>query len=221
MQTRKFFGYHKSYIKNLFSQIIRINICRLIGSIIKNNVQITKGTRVYPSNYIGQNSKLLENVTLSEGVHIGNNCSISNIKIGENSFIDSWVVCTGCGDGIIILGKESYVGIANILDWSDNITIGDYVHIAGSSTGLWTHSSYKMCLNCIPINNKSEEYRPKAPIIIESNVYIGGNCTIYPGITVGHHSIVAPNSAVTKDVPPFTMVGGVPARKIKDLNNNQ
>jgi acetyltransferase-like isoleucine patch superfamily enzyme len=75
-----------------------------------------------------------------------------------------------------------------------------------------------MCLNEIPLENKSQKYRPTKPIIIESNVYIGGNCSIYPGITIGQHSIVAPNSAVTKNVSPYTMVGGVPAKFIKKIN---
>jgi len=48
-------------------------------------------------------------------------------------------------------------------------------------------------------------------------VYINGNCTIYPGVTIHHHSVIAPNSAVTKDIPPYTLVGGVPAAKIKKI----
>jgi acetyltransferase-like isoleucine patch superfamily enzyme len=80
------------------------------------------------------------------------------------------------------------------------------------------HTSAPMCLNGIPLENKSLKYRPTNPIIIESNVYIGGNCTIYPGIKISHHSIITPNSAVTKDVEPYTMVGGVPAKVIKLLN---
>jgi len=101
------------------------------------------------------------------------------------------------------------------LDNSDNIQIGNFVHIAGPTTALWTHSSAKMCMNSIPLNKATEKYRPTAPIKIEDNVYIGGNCTIYPGVKIGHHSIVAPNSSVTKDIPPYSMFGGVPAKFIK------
>jgi acetyltransferase-like isoleucine patch superfamily enzyme len=74
-----------------------------------------------------------------------------------------------------------------------------------------------MCLNGVDLGNKNNEHRPTSFIIIENNVYVGGNCTIYPGITIHHHSVIAPNSAVTKDVPPYTMVGGVPARFIKSI----
>ena len=63
-------------------------------------------------------------------------------------------------------------------------------------------------MNSIPLNDKGRDpFRPTSPILIENNVYIGGNCTIYPGVTIGHHSIVAPNSAVTINILPYTLVG--------------
>lgn len=75
-----------------------------------------------------------------------------------------------------------------------------------------------MCLNNIPLSRMyDKKYRPTSPMKIEDNVYIGGNCTIYPGVTIHHHSVVAPNSAVTKDVASYTMVGGVPAKCIKRI----
>lgn len=156
-------------------------------------------------------------VALGNNVKIGSKAILEKIQIDDFTSIDN-IICTGYGNGQIKVGKQCYIGINNILDWSNNITIGDFVHIAGPSTGLFTHTSAPMCLNGIPLAQKEETYRPTAPIVIESNVYVGGNCTIYPGITIGHHSVVAPNSAVTKDVNPYTMVGGVPARKIKELH---
>jgi acetyltransferase-like isoleucine patch superfamily enzyme len=167
---------------------------------------------------IGSDVAIGKNVILGNGVKIGSSVILGNLEIGDNSFIEGRVIVTGHGTGKIKIGKECYIGIYNILDWSNDITIGDYVHIAGPSTGIWTHSSAKMCLNSIPLNKKTEEFRPTAPIIIESNVYIGGNCTIYPGVTIGHHSIIAPNSAVTKNVESYSLFGGVPAKKIKDLS---
>lgn len=58
----------------------------------------------------------------------------------------------------------------------------------------------------------------KAPVRIEDDVWIGANCTILPGVAVGEGSIVAAGSVVTRDVPPFTYVGGVPAKVIKERN---
>lgn len=56
----------------------------------------------------------------------------------------------------------------------------------------------------------------KAPVEIGDDVWIGANCTILPGVVVGEGSIVAAGSVVTRDVPPFTYVGGVPAKVIKE-----
>lgn len=56
-----------------------------------------------------------------------------------------------------------------------------------------------------------------APTIIRKNVWVGISVTILPGVEIGEGAIVAAGSVVTKNVPPHTLVGGVPARHIKDL----
>lgn len=211
-----FLGYQKQLVKKTISQWYYINRLRF-------KIRIAEDCFISSDFIFGQNVKIGVgvqiggDVILGNNVIIGSNASISRIKVGNNSHIERGVVITGNGDGTIVIGEQSYIGINNILDWSGNITIGDYVHIAGPSTGLWTHSSAKQALNGLPLNDKDPEYRPIASITIESNVYIGGNCTIYPGVTIGHHSIVAPNSAVAKDVMPYTLVGGTPAVKIKSI----
>jgi acetyltransferase-like isoleucine patch superfamily enzyme len=213
---KKLLGFYKSRIKDFFIQsYIRLKL-RLKGH------KIGKGAAFYSAELNGiceirDHATIGPKVVLAGNNIIGSNAKLSNISIGENTHVEGGVICTGYGNGAILIGKESYIGINNVIDWSDNITIGDFVQIAGPSTALWTHTGASMCINGVPLSNKSKHFRPTAPIQIESNVYIGCNCTIYPGITIRHHSIIAPNSAVTKDVPPFTMVGGVPARKIKEI----
>ncbi len=167
---------------------------------------------------IKRNAIIGNSVIIKDNVIIGRNAVLQRIKVGKNSHIEGGVIITGNGKGSITIGEESYIGVYNVLDFSDNITIGNFVHVAGPSTGLWTHTSAEMCLNNIPLKDKDEKYRPTAPIIIEDNVYIGCNCTIYPGVTIHHHAIIAPNSAVSKDVPSYTLYGGVPARFIKKIN---
>lgn len=180
-------------------------------------VQIGDSTRIMSGVNIHRDALIGDHVVLGNGVFIGKCASIRRTVIGDNSTIERHVFFTGVGAGKILIGKESYIGVNNILDWSDNITIGDYVHIAGSSTGLWTHTTVQKCLKSIPMSQNDIDHRPIAPIVIENNVYVGGNCTIYPGVTIDHHSVVAPNSAVTKDVESYTMVGGVPAKVIKKI----
>lgn len=58
------------------------------------------------------------------------------------------------------------------------------------------------------------------PVRIGNDVWIGGNVTILPGVTIGNNVVVAAGAVVTKDVPDNTLVGGVPARKIKDIDND-
>jgi maltose O-acetyltransferase len=59
----------------------------------------------------------------------------------------------------------------------------------------------------------------KGPIIIEDNVWIGANVTITDGVRIGKDSVIAANSVVTKDVAPFDIVGGVPAKIIRNRKN--
>ena len=55
---------------------------------------------------------------------------------------------------------------------------------------------------------------------IGNDVWIGGNVTILPGVTIGNNVVVAAGAVVTKDIPDNCVVAGVPARKIKDIEND-
>ncbi len=59
------------------------------------------------------------------------------------------------------------------------------------------------------------------PISIGNNVWIGANCTILPGITIGDGAVIAAGAVVTKDVPGDCVMGGVPAKKIADIDNDR
>lgn len=62
----------------------------------------------------------------------------------------------------------------------------------------------------------SETYKNHAPVHIEDHVWLCTGCTIMPGVTVGEGSVIAANATVTKDVPPHSLVGGTPAKVIKE-----
>jgi acetyltransferase-like isoleucine patch superfamily enzyme len=179
---------------------------------IGENVEIESQVVVRP------HVRLEKNVCLHRNSVVGQYAVLSNVEVGEGSHIEYGVVITGYGNGRIVIGRESYIGIYNVLDWSDDLTIGNFVHIAGPSTGIWTHTSVQQALAGDPLFEKAN--RQTKPIHIEDCVYIGGNCTVYPGVTIGHHSVIAPNSAVTSDVSPHTVVGGVPAKVISERHPN-
>lgn len=209
-------AYYKHYYRELFEQMfLKLKLRR--RNVIGKKCFISKDAVLENNVTIRDYAYILNKVILKKNVIIGMNAQISNIEVGENSFLEKGVVCTGFGEGKITIGKETYIGINNMLDWSDNLTIGSYVHIAGPSTGIWTHSSVNMVLKDIILKNVSSPERITKPITIEDNVYIGGNCTIYPGVTIHHHSVVTPNSVVNEDVESYTMVGGVPAKLIKKV----
>jgi len=113
------------------------------------------------------------------------------------------------------IGKHVFLGGGNILDRArpDLITIEDYVSLAGGIYIL-THSNPTEPLRQIlgPTSKKV------APVTIKRGAWIAVNVVILPGVTIGENAIVATGSVVMKDVPPLTIVGGVPAKIIKKIN---
>lgn len=66
-----------------------------------------------------------------------------------------------------------------------------------------------------PAQDRKNHY---APITIGAHVWVGSNATILPGVTIGEWSVVAAGAVVTRDVPPCTVVGGVPAKTIRKIH---
>ncbi len=112
------------------------------------------------------------------------------------------------------IGKHVFLGGGNILDRArpDLITIEDYVSLAGG-VYILTHSNPTTPLREIlgPSSHKV------APVTIKRGAWIAVNVVILPGVTIGENSIVATGAVVMKDVPPYTIVGGTPAKEIKKI----
>jgi len=68
----------------------------------------------------------------------------------------------------------------------------------------------------IPRDRTDVKLMNSKPVIIGNDVYLGDGVIVMPGVTIGHGSVVAANSVVTKDVEPYTIVGGIPAKPIRD-----
>jgi acetyltransferase-like isoleucine patch superfamily enzyme len=168
-----------------------------------HNVKISSGTMIGRSVRIGDDAR------------IGANVLVVNSTIGDNSFIDFGAVLVGTEGNHIEIGKQTYVGIYTVMDGSGGLKIGDHVQI-GSNVGMWTHSSIYECLLGEPLEKHKKLIL--APIKIENNVWIGGNSTIYPDTKIGHHSAILPNTVVNKDIPPYSMAGGTPAKIIRKIN---
>ena len=90
------------------------------------------------------------------------------------------------------------------------VTIGNNVILAQNVVMSGLNHEYKD--PAIPIRNQPVT---TAPIIIEDDCWIAANAVITAGVTIGRHSVVAAGSVVTKNVAPYTIVGGNPARAIR------
>lgn len=112
--------------------------------------------------------------------------------------------------GIRKVGKKVSIGQGTVINWdcmlyvTGGLSIGKQVSI---SAGTWlVTGSHEMNNPCFPAIFK--------PIVIEDYVWIGMRATILGGITIGKGAVVMTGAVVTRDVPPYAVVGGVPARVI-------
>ena len=108
----------------------------------------------------------------------------------------------------ITIGKHVFLNSSCHFQDQGGITIGD-----GSLIG---HNVVLATLNHREDPARRDETVP-APIVIGQRVWIGANATVAPGVTIGDGAIVAAGAVVTRDVPPNTVVGGVPARVLRPV----
>lgn len=130
-----------------------------------------------------------------------------------------------CGDNVTIhhnvlfnvgsnieVGEGALLNRNTMLDDRDSIVIGPYTMVAAGVT-IETHTH--------PFDDFTQPIavagRQGRPVTVGPNTVLGYNSVVMAGVTIGERCLVGANSVVTKDVPDFTVVGGVPAKPIKDL----
>lgn len=129
-------------------------------------------------------------------------------QIGKGSLVNMRLYALGPGK--LVIGKYTHVNQGCLFDYRAGIEIGDSVSI-----------SHRVMLITGGHDVQSSEFREDdRPIRIGDHVWIGAGATVLKGVTIGEGAVIAASAVVTKDVAPFTIVGGVPAREIGKRNSN-
>ncbi|OXA71995.1 acetyltransferase [Flavobacterium aquidurense] len=134
----------------------------------------------------------------------------NRFELGINSTIEDFSAINN-GVGSVIIGNQTKIGLSNTI--IGPVTIGNDIRLAQNITLSGLNHNYEDI--SIPIH---EQGVSTAPISIEDNTWIGANVVVLAGVTIGRHSIIAAGSIVTKDIPPYSVAVGNPARIIKQYN---
>lgn len=150
---------------------------------------------------------------MKDMIEIGSKSYVDNIEYGNACKISHGASVFGDVDNKVILGNHVYIGPNSYIEGKHGLVqIGDNVSLA-RNVSIITSSG----------PNASPKLQRAFPlsfgdVLVENDVWIGSNSVIMPGVKIGEFSIVATNSFVNRNVDPFTIVGGSPAKIIRRMD---
>lgn len=165
-----------------------------------------------------------------KGAHVGkyeNLLGMEYISVGERTGFADGVTLTAWDefDGKryspeIIIGADCHFGAWNHITAINRIEIGKEC-LTGKWVTIADNSHGQTGMDDLEIAPAHRNLFSKGPVIIGDRVWIGDKATILAGVTIGDGAVIAANAVVTKDVPPFCVVAGVPAKVIKQNVNHE
>lgn len=130
-------------------------------------------------------------------------------SIGKRSVVESFS-CINNAVGDVVIGDYTRIGLHCTV--IGPVTIGNNVNLAqGITVSALNHNFEDTRLRI------DEQGVNTSEIVIDDDVWIGANAVITAGVHIGRHSVVAAGAVVTKDVPEYSVVGGVPAKVIRTI----
>ncbi len=111
---------------------------------------------------------------------------------------------------LIVIGEHCTIGDSCFLDGRSGLTIGESVNL-GSHVTIYTREHDV---------NSPDFAETGARVVIGNHAWVASHAIVLPGVTIGEGAVVAAGAVVTRDVPPFTIVGGNPARHIADRSRD-
>lgn len=164
-------------------------------------------------------------IRLGRGVYLDENVYIhacpQGVEIGENTLVMHGAVLhvynfRGLPHAFIRIGRDSLVGEYSVIRGQGGVTIGNRVYTSPGTQIIAVNHVFDD-----PTRPFVEQGITAEGIVIEDDVWLGSNCVITDGVRVGKGAVVAAGAVVTKDVPPHTVVGGVPAKVIREIDGSQ
>lgn len=130
-------------------------------------------------------------------------------SLGQKSVIESYS-CINNAVGDVVIGNHTRIGLHNTI--IGPVTIGSHVNLAQGITVTALNHNFEA-----PERRIDEQGVSTQQVIIGDDIWIGANAVVLPGVTIGNHCVIAAGAVVTKDVPPHSLVAGVPAKIIKQI----
>lgn len=182
----------------------------MMSSELSGKIIIGSGCRI-------ESSKLYGNIALDGKNKIENSTVAGNVSLGKGTKVITGAILSGN----VKIGRYSSINGPNTdIYQAGNVEIGHFTSVArGVSMQDSYHDAGRMTTYLIRHNLMNrpveEDLVSKGGIRIGNDVWIGAQSVILAGVSIGHGAIIAANSTVTKDVPPYAIVGGNPASVIR------